>query len=498
MEFPPDGDGAEPRSAPLDEVVLTDVLDGSGAGALPRLRLLVVSGPDRGRELPLVRGSYLVGKDPDCALVLSDAAVSRRHLELAVLPAGLRVRDLGSRNGSSFQGARFSEITIGPGAVIRAGRNELRLVPDGVREALPPSTHDRFGDLFGGSLVMRELYAVLERVADAEVAVLIEGETGTGKEVCAEAIHAASRRAGGPFAICDLAGISRSLIEAELFGHVRGSFTGADRDREGAFVQASSGTLFIDEVGEMDLELQPRLLRALERRQVKPVGSSNYRAVDVRVVAATNRDLAAEVRAGRFRDDLYHRLAVVRVRLPSLRERKEDIPQLVDHLLARAAPPSAEAAGGSPVGAAATAGPAAIVPPETMALLVSHDWPGNVRELKNVLDRGLSLLRRPVASAAPSDAGAASPVEPSPEPAVLTPELLGLSAAPAPLAPPPVRFHEAKENLVTAWERDYLGALLARSGGNVSRAAREAGMDRVYLHRLLKKHGLHGGGSRPE
>ena len=485
-----------------DDEPITDVLDLPSARSAPRatssamparLRLVVISGPDRGAELRIDRGTHLVGTDPNCALVLRDSTVSRQHLEVAVLDAGVRVRDLGSRNGTSWQGARFSEITVGPGAVLRLGRSELRVSPEGVREGIPPSQRDRFGGLLGGSLVMRELYAVLERVATTDVAVLIEGSTGTGKELCAEALHAASRRAGGPFVVCDLAGVARSLIEAELFGHVRGAFTGADRDREGAFVQASGGTIFIDEIGEMDLEIQPRLLRALERLQVKPVGASTYKAVDVRVVAATNRDLAAEVRAGRFREDLFHRLAVVRVRLPSLRERKEDIPLLVSQFLARSPPPAAAAPSSDGDGAPT---PLAAVTPETMALLISHDWPGNVRELKNVLDRALSLCRDPeLAGVQPTSAGDARG-----GPVLLGPELLGLAEGASEGAAGesagatawPIRFHSAKEHLVSAWERDYLAGLLARAGGNVSRAARDAGLDRVYLHRLLKKHGLAG------
>jgi two-component system nitrogen regulation response regulator GlnG len=186
---------------------------------------------------------------------------------------------------------------------------------------LPPAEITRFGGLSGASRPMRELFALLARAARSEAIVLLEGETGTGKEVAAEAIHAASPRAAGPFVVCDLAGAARTLIESELFGHVRGAFTGADRERDGAFAQAASGTIFIDEVAELELALQPRLLRALERRQVKPVGGSAWRDVDVLVVAATNRDLRAEVRAGRFRDDLYHRLAVVEVRIPPLRDR---------------------------------------------------------------------------------------------------------------------------------------------------------------------------------
>jgi DNA-binding NtrC family response regulator len=340
-------------------------------------------------------------------------------------------------------------------------------VPDPGLPAVPaipasPSTH--FGELIGASVPMRELFAVLERVAQSDVGVLIEGETGTGKELAAEALHRGSPRTG-PLVICDLAGVSRSLIESELFGHVRGAFTGADRDRDGAFVQAASGTIFIDEIAELELDAQPRLLRALERRQVKPVGGSSYRDLDVRVIAASNRDLREEVRAGRFREDLYHRLAVIQVRIPSLRERREDIPLLVEHLLARAATHAqfSDAA---------------------MQALCDYRWPGNVRELKNVLDRALSLLPPPADGAPAADRA-------------ITPELLGLPPLPPDATPQAgplcsARFRDAKERMISAWERAFVARLLERSGGNVTRAARDGGMDRVYLHRLMKKHHIDG------
>jgi DNA-binding NtrC family response regulator len=314
------------------------------------------------------------------------------------------------------------------------------------------SEPSRFGDLVGTSAPMKELFAILARVAASDVGMLIEGETGTGKELVAEAIHAASARKGKPFVVCDLAGVTRSLIESELFGHVRGAFTGADRERDGAFAQAAGGTIFIDEIAELEPSAQPRLLRALERRQVKPVGGSVYRDLDVRVIAATNRDLAEEVKAGRFREDLFHRLAVMKVRLPSLRERREDIPLLVDHLLQRA--------GGN-----------AKLAPEALARLVEHGWPGNVRELKNVLDRSLSLL-------------------PPEGERVITPELLGLSDAAAPPAPVDEGFRAAKERVVTAWERAWLSRLLSDARGNVTRAARVGRLDRVHLYRLLRKHNI--------
>jgi transcriptional regulator with GAF, ATPase, and Fis domain len=441
-----------------DEVPSTDIAAPSTTPVVPaRMRLLVLSGPDQGKTLELERGTYLVGKAPGCALVLTDSAVSRQHLELQLTATGVVVRDLESTNGSFYGGARFSTVTVGANAIVTIGSTELKLtLAERPRPAILPSSADRFGHLIGHSLRMREVYAMLERVAQAEVALLIEGETGTGKELCAEAIHSAGARAGRPFVICDLAGVSRSLIESELFGHVRGAFTGADRDREGAFAAAHGGTIFIDEIGELELESQPRLLRALEQRKVKPVGAAGYRDVDVRVIAATNRDLREEVRAGRFRDDLYHRLAVVRITLPPLRERKEDVPLLVQSFLGRRE---------------------LRVPDETMALLCDYDWPGNVRELKNVIERGVSLM------------GGSNALEPS---------LLGLEP-PAGQAPSVAwaaigteGFREAKEKLISAWERDYVTQLLKRTGGNVSQAAREGGIDRVYLHRLMKKHGISG------
>jgi two-component system, NtrC family, nitrogen regulation response regulator GlnG len=422
-----------------------------------RLKLLVLTGPDTGRSHSLSAGHYRIGKDSECDIVLKDKAVSRLHLSLEVKEDGVLARDLGSRNGSFCEGMRFTELQVRPGATLKLGTTELKLVPEDSRErVIPPSSRTHFGGLVGGSRRMREVFTLLERLAAGDADVLIQGETGTGKELCAEAIHRESPRGKNTFVIVDLAGTAPTLIESELFGHVKGAFTGAHSDRAGAFERANGGTVFLDEVGELPLEVQPRLLRALERRQVKRVGANDYRTVDVRVVAATHVDLEAAVKAGKFREDLFHRLAVLRVRLPPLRERPEDIPLLVDTVLGRMGrPPSA-------------------LSEQTRALLAQYPWPGNVRELRNVVERVVNLGEEAlpeIAAPAPVDA---------PRPAGgIAPEL-------------ELPFKEAKERLIEGFERDYLKGLLERCEGNVSRASREAGIDRVYLRKLLKKHGLHG------
>jgi DNA-binding NtrC family response regulator len=333
------------------------------------------------------------------------------------------------------------------------GKTELKLVLADSLLHLPPSQKERFGKLWGRSLAMRRVFAVLERVAPTDAAVVIEGETGTGKDLCAQALHSESRRANEPFVVVDLAGVQPNLIESELFGHVRGAYTGAVNDRAGAFERANGGTLFLDEITALAPELQPRLLRALENRQTKRVGANDYRSFDVRVVAASNKELEGEVAAARFREDLYHRLAVVRVTLPPLRKRLTDLPLLVEKMLESMKRP-------------------AHLGPTTLAALQSYSWPGNVRELRNVVERALSL------------GGDLSelPADVLQRPGVTPKGQLTVQAA--------LPFKEAKERLVAVFERDYIEELMLRCDHNVSKAAREAGIDRVHLHRLLKKHGL--------
>ncbi len=404
------------------------------------LKLLVVEGPDRGRELLLGEGTYRVGKGSDAELKLTDGAVSRLHLVIKVLDGAIKASDTTSRNGSFVDGVRFSEIEVAPGTRIALGRSVLELMT--VSREKVSSDRETLGKLWGRSAVMRALFDTLEKAALSDADICLLGESGTGKELCAEAIHQHSKRAQKPFIVCDLAGLSAQLFESELFGHVRGAFTGASQARTGALERANTGTVFLDEVGELPLDLQPKLLRFLERREVKPVGGDAWHKLDVRVVAATHRDLSALVADGRFREDLFHRLTVLTVRVPPLRERLDDVPGLVDRLLAQ------------------MGRPASTLAPKTRSLLKAHRWPGNVRELRNVVMKATHLGEADLGEEAEGSLGGAEP------------------------------FHAAKERLITAFEVDYLKTLITRASGNVSRAARESGLDRVHLHRLLKKHNL--------
>jgi DNA-binding NtrC family response regulator len=325
---------------------------------------------------------------------------------------------------------------------------------------------DRFGRLIGHSPAMRRVIGQLARVAASDATVLLLGETGTGKEVAAESLHQESPRARGPFVVVDCGAIPPHLLESELFGHERGAFTGAVRAREGAFQAASGGTIFLDEIGELPRDLQPKLLRALSRRAVKPVGTEAYVEVDVRVIAATNRDLRREVDADRFRGDLYYRLAVVEVRLPPLRERLGDLPLLVEAMLRESRASPAET---SRLRSAAV-----------LDRLARQSWPGNLRELRNALDRALAM----------------GPWEPDAETAPeLVPELipeLGPDAEPdaAPAVDLSRPFKQARDEWTARFERAYLAALLEHHAGSIRPAARAAGIDRVHLYRLLARHGL--------
>jgi DNA-binding NtrC family response regulator len=430
--------------------------DGQVVLVLQKSRLVVQRGPDRGVSFVIDRPRVVVGTDPGCDLRLRDTAVSRRQFEIRITAEGHVVRDLDSTNGTVVEGMRVVEAYLRRGARIEVGRTTLKFTPLGESIELPLSSRQSFGDAIGRSPAMRQAFAVLERVAPMETTLLIEGETGTGKEVIARAVHAHSPRAAGPFAVVDCGAIPLNLVESELFGHEKGAFTGATDARAGAFEQAATGTLLLDEIGELPIDVQPKLLRALESREIKRVGANRPTPLDVRLIAATHRDLAEEVRAGRFREDLFYRLAVVRVRLPALRERREDIPALAREIARRVRP---------------DADPASWLGDDVIAMLLAHHWPGNVRELRNVLER---LATLPGAAALPLD------------------EVGGGDGSAAALVD--LGYHEAKGRVLDRFERAYLGALLAREGGVIARAAERAGVPRQTFHRLIRKHGLRGEG----
>ncbi len=426
-----------------------------------RCRIRVVSGEAKGQSCELGDRSIWIGSAPDNDLSIPDKTASRRHVELQLKEEGIFLRDLGSTNGTFFEGARIKEIFIPAGSSFRVGQTELQVVAADEQVALRAASANRLEGLIGCSQRMREIFELVSRVAPTEATVLIEGETGTGKEVIAEAIHKRSTRRAGPLQIFDGGATPGNLIESELFGHVKGAFTGATSTRRGAFECASAGTLFLDEIGELTLELQPKLLRVLENRQVRRVGGDETHKVDVRIVAATNRNLRDEVKAGRFRADLYYRLAVVRLVVPPLRERPEDLELLVEHFL-----------GGSPKKPT----------PDAMAVLERYTWPGNVRELRNVVDRAKAFGWQNALDECGILAAARTHRVPTSSPASAGGEEVDdLSLE---------RFKEAKGRIVDQFERDYLVDLMKRSKGNVSQAAREAGLDRNHLAQLLKKHNI--------
>jgi two-component system, NtrC family, response regulator GlrR len=420
-----------------------------------RFTLSVVGGPDAGGFFASSQERCVIGTHPSAQLKLADRTVSRFHCELQLDGGRVIVRDLDSKNGTRVDGVAVTVAPLRPRAILHVGDNQIRFELGDEDVRIPLSDRSAFGGAVGAAPAMRAMFAILEHAAKSDATVLLQGETGVGKDVLAEGIHHESQRASGPLVVVDCAAMPPALLESELFGHEKGAFTGADVTRTGAFEAAHGGSLFLDEIGELDLELQPKLLRVLERRDVQRVGANARRAVDVRVIAATSRDLKVEVNAGRFRSDLFYRLAVVQVTVPPLRERKEDLPLLASRLLD---------------GFGAKERAPALLTPSFLAGLARHEWPGNVRELRNYLERCLAVSE-PAGQPPPGDG-----------------ERAGKDTLPPIDVSRPLR--EAREAWMVHFERRYLSELLARHGQNVTAAARAAGLGRMQFYRLLKRCGL--------
>jgi DNA-binding NtrC family response regulator len=434
--------------SPDPEEVKTRVIPEGERLVIPTVDLAVLDGPDRGQRFTISQGVARIGTAAKNDLRLSDPTVSRLHAEIAVLKSAIAVRDAGSRNGTFIDGIRIESAHLPPGATLRIGNSSIRAEVRDEPTFVEVSPRTSLGAMIGKSVEMRRIYAMIDKVAPTDTTVLVEGETGTGKELVARALHEGSRRAEGPFVAIDCGAIPENLVESELFGHVRGAFSGATSDRAGAFDEAEGGTLFFDEVGELPLPLQKKLLRALEAREIRKVGGTAAKRIDVRVIAATNRSLSNSVNDGVFREDLFYRLAVVSILLPPLRMRRDDIPLLADHFIER------------------LSGSGQKVPPALLPALVTRGWPGNVRELKNYIERWVVL-----------EAGAGGEQRDAALPSFELPTGLEL------LVPVELPFKEARVAWTARFENVYVRALLAKTNGNITHAAERAGLNRRFLQR---------------
>jgi DNA-binding NtrC family response regulator len=400
----------------------------------------------------------VVGRDAGAGIIVADPEVSAFHCELRAVSEGILVKDLGSTNGTFLGPVRVREAVVATPSELTVGATKILLEPQ-ARKRVEVGYSDRFGPLVGASPRMRRVFGILEKVAGTPLSVLIVGETGTGKELVAKAIHEASDRKGGPFVVVDCGSIPPTLAESILFGHEKGAFTGATERRKGALSEADGGTLFLDELGELPIELQPKLLRALSEKQVKRVGGASFEPIDVRVLAATRRDLGAEMNAGRFRSDLFFRIAQVRVELPPLRERLSDVPLIVEEVCARVGRPQH----------------VQTVLAWIEQRMASHDWPGNVRELVNVASVAATLADEP---------GAIDDV------LTLARDEASLGGDGALGGAVAGGFSDAKRAAIAAFEREYFTSLARRCKGNVSEMARQSGMERHHVRAYLRKYAI--------
>jgi DNA-binding NtrC family response regulator len=423
-----------------------------------RLTIKVERGPP-----PVVIGSepVIVGRDASCHVVIPDRHVSAVHAELVATERGVRVRDLGSRNGTWASDIALVESYFSKSAKLSFGGIEAKLEILGPEKVVLGAT-ERIGGLFGENPAMRRLFTQIDKVAKTDLTVLIQGETGTGKELVAHAIHTESDRRSKPFVVVDCGALSPGLAESILFGHEKGAFTNAIARRDSPFLQAAGGTVFLDELGELPIELQPKLLRALAEHRVQSVGGTGYASFDARIVAATRRDLTAAINDNLFRSDLYFRVAQVRLEVPPLRARADDLPGLIREFLVAAGEPEAMSR----------------VAPETMIRLLRHDWPGNVRELRNAVAVAHAL------------AGPDDPIDVAAH--------IGLPDAGSSAGATTLSYHAAKREALSRFERGYFSMLLQECNSSVVEVSRRSGLQRTHVRKYLKQHGLHPASRRSE
>lgn len=448
----------------------TQLIKGEEAGDVVSLRkcqLFVIDGDDKGKKFRLEKPSTKIGKREGNDLILSDKTVSRNHVEIEYTSDSFLLRDMNSTNGTYVNGTKVKEAYLAPGDIIKLGNTAIEFQAFSETAKIEPSSNEAFGAMVAKSRKMRQIFGILEKISPTFATVVIEGETGTGKDLVARAIHQFSTRKNKPFVVFDCSSVAANLIESELFGHEKGAFTGAIKSRRGAFEEASGGTIFLDEIGELPIDLQPKLLRALEQREIRRVGANLPTAIDVRVICATNRDLKREVAEGRFREDLYYRLSVVKIHIPPLHERPEDIPVIIEKIL-RDAKFNRTVDGGLRI---------TRVEDDALKALQRYQWPGNVRELTNIIERATSFSDTHSITKAHLDY-VFSEMDNEEE---RTEKLVMDNDLP---------FKEAKQKLLDVFEKDYLVDLLKRNNNNLSKAAREAKIDRKHIRNLLKKYGI--------
>jgi len=426
--------------------------------------LEITRGPDLGQRRRFEEPSLLVGKGASAGWRLTDQTVSREQLRLELASDGILIHDGGSKNGTWLGGIRVHKVLVTQDVAVRLGATTISIQLDAANSSLLLSNAPQFGGAFGQSTAMRHVFASLMRASSSDVTVLMEGESGVGKEVLARALHEHSSRNHKPFITVDCGAIAPNLIESELFGHEKGSFTGATHTRQGLFQQADGGTIFLDELGELPIDLQPKLLRVLEQREVRPIGATGFRRVDVRVIAATNRVLTDRIKDGTFREDLFYRLAVVRVRVPALRERSEDIPLLANRFLCEI-----------------TGDATAALPDDVLTMLSAYNWPGNVRELRNAVTRfGVLNVRNRA------------------ELLDITQQLQRNSATRPEEDLSTLSYFDARQHVLEQLESSYFPAVLKRAGGVMSHAAELSGMSRSSFYRMLERLGRRPEGFDPE